>query len=287
MMKVCFLIASIFLILNSWGQSKHDVSYLNTLFKKYAYTSNSHPPQLLDSSREFVVPNLWEDDRLTTMKFKNIDSILLWDTSGPFLHMQIHGSGIQYHECERDSNCNTRYFGTLFYKESTVTGMYLMFDVNDSSGRVILTKKVRDEIEKAIKKLNVPVREHYVKLPPPKPIVIPPGQAYFPGHIGETTIPYKDIQHATELRLIKSTWRIVSFVFNMVGAGFNCFGDFKPIINNGEKFNSDLQRLLQYVRPGYTLVFDEITIMNGRGMVEQLKPVVFHSSRVCKCPQHI
>ena len=267
-MNKIFLSICLVWSLTSNCQSKQDLKRIEKLFKDFGYTPNHYSAALIKKTKEFVVPALFWSNRIRVMKWSDIDSVLLWDTTGPYMHMFIYGTGIEYIECEEGQKCNSSYYDTTYFVDQRITSMQIIFPVTDDSGKVILTKKVRGKIRKAIQKLKAPVKEYFVKLPRSRGYVDTiRKEVFLPGHIGETYIDALEIQKATELNPILSTLKIISFVF------YSSHNEM-TIQNEGNLFNDGLRKLLQRVRPGVTMVFDEIKVLTGLGTIKELKPLI-------------
>jgi hypothetical protein len=268
-------IPSILLILlvsiNCFGQSKK----LNKLLEKYVSTWASHPPMSLQDSKEIVVPQTFSPVIYTiyAMKWKDIDSIVILDTGGVRIRVELYGNGLQYHLCTNNKDsCLATYFDSLYKINRVVNQISIEIEATNEYVEKGITKKDRRRLIKSLNALNnSPVIIEYEGMKNrPQPKTEPPRKGiivYMTDHLGQVYIPAKEIQKVKELKTVLSTYKIVSFKFYLTSPGF--YDQPGLIYNEGEKFNNEIIRLLQRVRPGTVILFDEILVENGQGKIEQ------------------
>lgn len=245
---------------NSYGQSKK----LNKLFKKLAWTFATTSPLLIEESKEVVVPFVYNPEILYTIKWKEIDSVAMWDTGGNIVDLFLYGKGLEYRQCHNQKDtCIKVYFDSLYRLKSEVNQIWIPIVSKRENGMQMLNKKVRKKFRDSFQQLNIHLSERYgtktntlqPNRPPIKGIIV-----YLDGYLGESHITAGKIQEAKELRSVLSTYKILSFKFYIVGASLEA----PPVIfNEGVKFNDELIRLLKRTRPGTTIVFDEIKVLDG------------------------
>lgn len=273
-LAVTFL--SILVTASSFSQSKK----LNKLLKKYAFTYANHPPTSFQNSKEIIVPETYspESSTIYVMKWINIDSVKIWDTGGNRIRVFLFGKGLHYEMCEREMDtCVTTYFSSPYKKERVLNEIFFEIESKTGTNEDGITKKDRKKLINAFKRLNnTPViEEYYLDKNYVYPIYEPPRTgiiAYLAGHLGELYIPAKEIQEVTELKTVLSTYKIVSFRYIIAMSHNDAYA-----YNEGAKFNEELVRVLNRVRPGATIVFDEIMVENGQGIIQKASTFIINA----------
>lgn len=270
---------SILVSASSFSQSKK----LNKLLKKYAFTYANHPPTSFQNSKEIVVPETYspESSTLYVMKWKNIDSVKIWDTGGNRIRVYLFGKGMEYQLCESDMDtCMATYFSSSYKTERVLKKILFEIECKTETNEQGITKKDRKKLINAFKRLNnTPViEEYYLDKNYVYPIIEPPRTgiiAYLAGHLGEVYIPAKEIQEVKELKTVLSTYKIVSFVLYATAPGF--YDQPSPMFNEGAKFNEDILRVMKRIHPGSTIVFDEIMVENGQGIIQKASTFIINA----------
>lgn len=255
-----------------FGQARQ----LNKLFKKYAYSLNQQLPIALKNSRELVVPSIVLKDKLSVIKWKDIDSVSISDNSKGTIFVTVYGKVINYKKFKAgDSKC-AKYLDSMYCIDNYVDQslifserQYISLLSKNEGVRLSYSEKIRNKLRKALQRLNnTQVVEDYgfwsFKLPvvynrKAKEIIFTNSKYNYRGKLVLTA---KDLKKARKIAFnyvddsskIDSS-KIVSFVV------YYSFKNKTLTHNNvGSVFDDETLKILKQVQPGSVLVFDEIKI---------------------------
>lgn len=125
--------------------------------EKYAYRDlnwEKFPPHVSQDQGELVLPYYLHTDSLLTVRWKDIDSIVLYDTRWGNVRLSVFGRAVAYKKCTGGLSCKASYYNSFYSAVDTVAKLEIPLDLYTSKKNPVLTKKIQQRFGKAFAHWN-------------------------------------------------------------------------------------------------------------------------------------
>jgi hypothetical protein len=284
-MKTALFFLSLVISQSLAGQTKE----LNELFKKYTGNESllkNYAPVALQGTKELILPNIGRWNPLGIIKWKDIDSAMIFSYRSGSVLMVLFGKVITYRKCETyDKGC-VRYFNGS-YKASYILEdkaiISLALTPNDTS-----SNKIRKRFKEVLSQLNnIPVTDttyqrdfcfdcNYEQRPAaPRPAILYNDTTseivYFYDsidHKGPFHLTANKIRNAKKLTIAGlETQTGGTITLSAVDLYIVRSGTVFHISNEGGAFNDELLKLIKTVEPGDSVILDQVRVKAPDGSI--------------------